>query len=407
MARREPPAEPDRIKIDPHTGETRMDYDPPKENGQAKFKANGADNAKSNGEDKADRKKPRFELIPLSEIKPDEAAEFRIDRLLPRLGLACIYGPPGCGKSFLAIYMGLSIAAKRLFFGCETKQCGVVYIAAEAGTGIKKRIAAARDYLNITDDVPFYLITGAPNLGFRGPKDCKALVDSITAANIPKEQGGVGVIIIDTVARVTPGTDENKASEFGAFINNADSIGRHFRALVVGVHHSGKDESRGMRGSNVFNGATDCEWAVRKQDGMHSATVGKMRDGEDGIEFSFRLEVRDVGNGRTTCIVSEQSDVAPTSQKKSKRPPLKGAALTAWHALNEALDELGEVPPESNHVPSNTRTVSIDQWRDYAKRRGISMSDLPRALNLAFQRAVEKLRDNNMIGIWNDRVWVV
>lgn len=397
MARREPPPEPDTVSRDPQTGEMRMDYDP--------VKANGAGKTKSNGEATADRKKPRFELIPLSQIKPDDAAEFRIDRLLPRVGLACIYGPPGCGKSFLAIYMGLSIAAKRLFFGCKTKQCGVVYIAAEAGTGIKKRIAAARDHLNISDDVPFYLITGAPNLGFRSPQDCRALVQSIVAANIPKEHG-VGVVIIDTVARVTPGTDENKASEFGAFINNADSIGRYFGALVVGVHHSGKDESRGMRGSNVFNGATDCEWAVKKQDGMHSATVGKMRDGEDGIEFSFRLEVRDLGNGRTTCIVSEQSDVAP-AQTKSKRPKLTGAALTAWRALNEALGELGEVPPEANHVPSGVKTVTIKQWRDYAKRRGISTSDEPRAMNAAFQRAVESLSKYNMIGIWDNRVWVV
>ncbi|MDX0491549.1 AAA family ATPase [Sinorhizobium medicae] len=348
--------------------------------------------------------KPRFELIPLVEIEPDEAPEFRIERLLPHCGLAAIYGPPSCGKTFLAIHMGLCLAGGLSFFGCATGRCAVVYIAAEAGKGIKKRIAIARDHLGIRA-APFYLITAAPNLGYRTPHDCNALIESITAANIAMP---VGVVIIDTVARVTAGTDENKAGEFGVFIGNADAIARAFGALVVGVHHSGKDESRGMRGSNVFNGATDCEWSLHKEDGMHVATLHKMRDGEDDIEFSFRLERRELSNGQTTCVVVEQSDVASASPPKPKRPSLKGAALIAWHALIEALDEVGTVPPAaSNHVPGNTRTVTVEQWRDYAKRRGISASDEPRALNAAFQRALEKLIENKMVGIWNRDVWRV
>ena len=56
-----------------------------------------------------------------------------------------------------------------------------------------------------------------------------------------------------------------------------------------------------------------------------------------------------------------------------------------------AIDECGEVPPASNHIPPGVKAVTVKQWRDYAYRQGVSASDEPRARQAAFQRAHESL----------------
>ncbi|WP_376742135.1 helicase RepA family protein [Ensifer canadensis] len=345
----------------------------------------------------------QFRLIHLSELDENEPEpETRVQRLMPRTGFATIYGPPGCGKTFWAIHLGLTVAAGLPFFGCETEKSGVVYIAAEAGTGIKKRIIAARDRLGITD-AEFYLITEAPNLGFSNPNDSNRLISDIQSHRVPN----LGMIFLDTVARVTPGSDENSVQHMGAFIANADRIARHFDCIVVGVHHTGKDDGRGMRGSSAINGATDCEWWVRKEEGgTRSAKLTKMRDGEGDLSMTFDLDVVEMADGTTTCVITELSQPEVRKQAPKVWKPT-GATAIAFDALVEVVRERGTLPAESAHIPSRTPTVSMEQWKAHAVLRGICSSNEERAVNIAFQRATQKLLENKKIGTWNSHVWPV
>ena len=72
----------------------------------------------------------------------------------------------------------------------------------------------------------------------------------------------LALIIIDTLARHHTG-DENSATEMSSFIGNLDQLREEFNAAVVVVHHSGKDPSRGARGSSAFRAALDHEILVR------------------------------------------------------------------------------------------------------------------------------------------------
>ena len=85
---------------------------------------------------------------------------------------------------------------------------------------------------------------------------------------------------------------------------------------------------------------------------------------------------------------------------------LPNGAKVAINALQEAIGDLGVIPPASNHIPPATKVVTMDQWRDYAYRRGISTSGQPRAQQLAFGRAVKQLQAVMAIGTWEPHVWI-
>ena len=108
----------------------------------------------------------------------------------------------------------------------------------------------------------------------------------------------------------------------------------------------------------------------------------------------------------------EQDAVALCWVAAGLRPPRFAASATsgmspqiALRALAEAIDEVGNLMPASNHIPARTKTVTFEQWRNYSYRRGISASDEPRAKQQAFKRASEYLIGEEHVGAWDNQVW--
>ena len=254
-----------------------------------------------------------FRVELLSTIQSTSEMPWRIKGLLPAEGLVFIYGPPSVGKSFAVIHLGLAIAAGLEVAGCKTNKAPVIYVAAEAGNGARKRLVAAKQSLELEDDLPLALVAVAPNLG-RGDGDADLLITAIIEQMGHVDLNGA-VIILDTVARVTPGMEENSSKDTGVFIANADRIAKEFSGLVIGVHHPGKNLENGLRGSSALLGAADTVIAVSKTDGERRvATVQKQKDGEDGQSFTFSLGVVEIGYDEdgdtvTTCVLSNISSL--------------------------------------------------------------------------------------------------
>lgn len=101
----------------------------------------------------------------------------------------------------------------------------------------------------------------------------------------------VQLIVIDTLARCFGGNDENDAKDMGAFIEGCDTIKRETGATVLVVHHSGKDDTKGARGSSAFRAALDAEFNVRREGdgGAIILTCTKMKDAEEPRPAAFDL----------------------------------------------------------------------------------------------------------------------
>ena len=167
-------------------------------------------------------------------------------------------------------------------------------------------------------DVTVLLV--APNIMQRD--DITELVLAINAA------GGFEHIVLDTYAQVTPGANENTAEDMGLALAHCRAICEATAAMVWLVHHSGKDATKGARGWSGINAALDFSLEVTRDEdtGYRELRVAKMKDGEDGTRYGFKLETVVVGfdddlDEVTSCVVIDAEAPAKpeTASKGVKR----------------------------------------------------------------------------------------
>jgi hypothetical protein len=110
----------------------------------------------------------------------------------------------------------------------------------------------------------------------------------------------------------------------------------------------------------------------------------------------------DDGDKITSCVIVPVEGLAPQKEKPKKLP---AAAAKALKALHEIIDDAGIIPPHDSYIPPATKTVTIEQWRGHAFRRGISGSDEMKSKQQAFRRAFDHLAENHRIAVSEPYVW--
>src|SRR5262249_20060475 len=159
---------------------------------------------------------------------------------------------------------------------------------------------------------------------------------------------------------------ENKSDDMAKFIRAADMIRAAFGCVVIIIHHCGVAGSR-PRGHTSLSGADDVQIAVeRAADGIVSAKVEHMKDGDATAPMACRLERVDLGNDSdgdliTSCVVVPVDSAAVA---RAKGPKLPAVAKLALDLLRELIAESGEPAPTSNHIPADVRVISAVLWRE-------------------------------------------
>lgn len=224
-------------------------------------------------------------------------------------GLTVLYGAPGAGKSFIALDMALSIANGVSWQGMPVKAGKVLYIAGEGVGGLGKRLKAWEAHNKVKDKGNLYILPIAVN--FREQNEVEKLMRSIDKAG-----DGWSCVFVDTVARSLVGADENSATELGLWVAAADSVKTHCRCALVGVHHSGKDSSRGMRGSSALLGAVDTSLVVTKDEGFVTMRCEKQKDAEPADEHVFEMVEIALMDG-ASIVLKKADGAAPKPRKKT------------------------------------------------------------------------------------------
>lgn len=299
---------------------------------------------------KEDEPRPTARILPFrhySEIKPNLARRALVQKLLNPGDVSLVFAEANNGKSWFSIDLAHSIATGQEFLGRKVQQHPVVYIVAEGAEGFKKRVAAYQKQKGLNPQaVPFYMIDEHINLLNEQAEDLKALV--ATLRHIEEKAGPVGLLIIDTMARVMGAADENSSEDMNLFNARVTRIAKETGTHVMVIHHAGKDSSKGARGHSSLRAAVDTEIRVeKKSDDTFVATVTKQRDQEFGEPLAFRLEKVVLGKDLDGEIVDSCVVVKATPPRKAQHlSPVAAEALQVLERLSEkdGIFDLKAVP---------------------------------------------------------------
>lgn len=358
----------------------------------------------------SEQSKKRINLIPWGELQ-DVPVKWLVKDILPAASFAAIYGKPGSGKSFAALYLAAGIASGRDTFNKPVTQGSVIYVAAEGGAGMKRRTDALMQQHGFDGNLPIHFVKAQLNLS-TSLDDMQALFAAIREKSL-----NPAAIFLDTFARIFIG-DENSAKDVGACIAILGAIQAEFDCTVIIIHHSAKNsQNPTMRGSSALLGAVDTELHCEKvsaetsPDRVGSLTVTKQKDGEDGLRFGFRLHMIQLNpldpDATSLALEPIHSDALgqAIARKSVEKGPdgYQGQALTA---LEKAISDAGEVPSVAGtHIPAGTKCVKESLWRQYWKCE--TTAEVGNKERCAWRDAKLALKDKRLTGNWAEWCWIV
>jgi len=252
---------------------------------------------------------PIYELLDVAGIAQIPPPSWLVEGMIPASAFSVLYGPSNAGKSFLGLDFALCIATGLPWWGRETEQGTVVYIAAEGVGGLAHRNAAWQIERALALGEPDGLdrlrfLPEAPNLLDHGDVDrVRRTLEPIT---------DLKAIVIDTMARCMIGGDENSARDVGVFVNAVDTIRADHGAAGLVVHHTGKD-GENERGSSALRGAADAMMKLVPDGASLRLECDKAKDAAKFDPWSLHLA--EVGE---SCVIRVGSDTERLSDQEER-----------------------------------------------------------------------------------------
>ena len=279
--------------------------------------------------------------------------------IVPKKGIVTIYGASGSSKSFVAIDLAMNLALGNAWFGIPvTTKVPVVYVALEGFTGVVKRLQGwCKHYkwypnnLEVTKDE----LLLAENKS----------VDDFISFYRGREFSG-GIVIIDTLNNACPNIDENHAGAMSGVIYNLKRIQTELDCTVLIIHHSGKNEENGMRGSSSLKASMDSVLHVtQSSNGLCHWVLEKSKDSECGVGYSYRLDEIEI-NDETTCVIRVVGGHEPAFKKQSLGTNqgrvfelLKERILPTFSQDEDLETTISAVATKWTEQPSNKRSNLI------------------------------------------------
>ena len=341
----------------------------------------------------------RYALLSDDDLCKLPPPQWRIKNVLPETGLAAVYGASGSGKSFLVLDAIQSMAAGHEWFGYKSKPCNVVYCALEGEGGIAGRVSAYRIHHGATAQNIRYLVQPFSLLE---PGDINDLAHAIKANG-----SSADVVVLDTLNRAAPGADENSSSDMGNLIAAAKRLQTLIGGLVILVHHTGKDATKGLRGHSSLLAALDAAIEVRRDGDRREWLIAKVKDGQDGASHPFKLEILKIGIDSdeeliTSCVaVPDDTPVPAEKAKKGAKSKLPASAKLGLAALQWVINHKGiATPPEVLAETGTGNLVEVEfvaDLADWRERFKATSGEEDAAERNSFARAKKYLIENDKI----------
>lgn len=256
--------------------------------------------------------KPRWRVYYGDEFAQRPPPRWLVKGLLQADSLVLLTGTYRSFKSFIALDIALSLASGRPVLGNPdwkpVEPQRVLYLCGEGSADLgvryraytKARLTGSIDRCGFIDDVPQIS-------DFTDP-EFVALADAHD------------VIVIDTLARVTVGIDENSNADMGTVVATLDGLRKGRPAdkplTVIVVHHTGKNGQE-PRGASALAAAADTILLSTRID-KHTAalTIHKQKAAATpDYPFELTASVVDLGEDLSSLVFSVTGEVLPPTPK--------------------------------------------------------------------------------------------
>ncbi len=281
-----------------------------------------------------------LKLWSLEEIQTRPWPEWHVLDILPRAEINMLYGESGVGKSALALDMTLAVAQGIPWFGHDTEQGPVIWLAAEAFGSMKPRTRAyamhnAIEWSTLTG-LPFHVVE---QFNLSNADLVASLVDAVKDIK-------PSIVVVDTLAAATGGANENSGEDMGAILDACRAIYHGTGGSVLLIHHSGKNAELGARGWSGIKAAVQAELKVAFDEGTSQRVFSstKQRDGESGLAYGFSLAPLVVGEDTKLRPITSvavkfngkvEEKIEVTGDGNGKRAPRNLDQSIIWGAFLE------------------------------------------------------------------------
>lgn len=345
---------------------------------------------------------PTIPWLPVDQVERVIDVKDFVEGFLRDSENSVLYGRPNCGKTFCAIDLALHVALGRTWHRRAVEQGAGIYIALEGGHGAKNRIVAFKEHHQITQTIPLALISQAVTIAT--PEGFNLLLATIR--EIEATQGKTRFIVIDTLARAMAGMDENSTKDMSLFIAYCDALRERTGAHVMLIHHTGKDATKGARGSSALLGAVDTEIELSREDDGQIVTVSvtKQREMEKTQDMFYTLKKVTLGVDRrgkevTSCVV------APTETDTERHAAFVPNKLrVAYDVLKNVFAMKSYIITSQDGFPGNCRVVTETDYRAALAMAGM-ISDKEETARQQFHRTRQGLIEAGIIRVHDHIIW--
>jgi hypothetical protein len=307
---------------------------------------------------------PRFRLA--RDIEPDTRPQLW-EGFLRQQSVGILYAPPFAGKTIMAAGLACSVAHGLPFLDRECAQGSSYLIELEGAALLADNIKAwhRRHGREIPNNIGIseeqVSLTDAGNME-------QVAADIEYFAHL---YGACKLVIVDTLSQALAGEDENAQGPASSAARALKVLSQRTRATILVLHHTGKDLTRGMRGSSVLTAAADSVVRLEEaDDGLIQVSVEKLKGGRLTAPAYFRIEeeiLRQDHRGRdegAAVAVHVRTEEALAIKQQGKLPSkdrliLDSLASAPLNAMPDAelQKRFEEENPTGTHVLSSIRTA--------------------------------------------------
>ncbi|MBY6096166.1 helicase RepA family protein [Ferrimonas balearica] len=314
---------------------------------------------------------------------------YLIKNNVPEQSFGVCFGPSGVGKSFHALDWACRVATGTSWNGHRVRKGAVVYVAAEGGSMVPNRVRGWEIHHMEGEQVKSIYLIGQP-VHISDDQECLRLMNTIS--EIEQTHGEkVTLVVLDTLARCFAGADESRTADMNLFIAGCDRIKHQCKTSILVVHHSGKDEGKGARGSSALRAAADFEFSVGKAEEPMTFILRncKQKDGAETRPGAFRMESVSLGKDQDgdaiTTLVSMGQGTDVDDDQGNEGYKLTGNDEAIYQAIRYRQSK-----GESTH-----RNVI----RDDLRAQGISTNNMGRNLERLMRVGIIELKNDEFVTV--------